>query len=180
MNGNDAVSLPDDERRKILKERARRLAAEHSADLRGESVEVLSFILNREFYALETRFVREVYPLKNFTRVPCTPAYVAGIMNVRGGILSIINLGKFFNISGNGLSDLNKVIILQGGDMEFGILADEISGVKEIFTSDIETSLVTVTDLRDEYMKGVTADRLIILDAGKILSDSRLVVNEMV
>jgi len=64
--------------------------------------------------------------------------------------------------------------------MEFGILADSIIGVRNILLSEIQTSLPTLTGIREEYLKGVTKEREIILDAGKLLSDKSIIVNENV
>ncbi len=72
------------------------------------------------------------------------------------------------------------VIILSSGDMEFGILADDILGVSQVPVKDVQESLPTLTDIRAEYLKGVTKDRLTILDAKKILTDKNLIVHEEV
>ena len=93
---------------------------------------MLEFSLAYERYALETAFVREVYPLKEFTPLPCTPPFVLGIISVRGQILAVIDLKRFFNLPEKGLSDLNKVIILRRGGLEVGLLADAVSGVQAI------------------------------------------------
>ncbi len=118
--------------------------------------------------------------LKDLTPLPGIPRFVIGIMNVRGKTLSVIDLKKFFDLPQRGLGDLNKVIILSSGGMEFGILADTILGVREIRSSDLRLSLPTLTGIREDYLKGVTGDRLVVLDAERILSDKRIVVNESV
>jgi purine-binding chemotaxis protein CheW len=64
--------------------------------------------------------------------------------------------------------------------MRFGILADVIVGVHEIRVADIQPSLPTLTGIREEYLLGVTPGRTVILDAGKLLADSGIVVQEQV
>ena len=103
-----------------------------------------------------------------------------GIVNVRGEILSVIDIKKFFDLPEKGLTDLNKVIVLQSGNMLFGILADTIAGVRRIPLTDIQPSLPTLTGVREEYLKGVTPERLVILDAEKLLTDEGIVVQEQV
>ena len=142
----------------------------------GESLEILEFRLAYESYAIEACFVREVCPLKDFTPVPCTPPFVLGIVNVRGQILSVIDLKKFFELPEKGLSDLNKVIVAHNRDIEFGILADAVAGVRAIPVADIQAPLPTLTGIRQDYLKGVTRDRLVVLDGAKLLSDSRMKV----
>jgi len=171
----------DEERDKILKERAKIFSRELEAKgEKDEYVEVLEFLLAHEMYGVELKYVREVYPLKELTPIPAIPAFVLGIVNVRGEILSVIDIKKFFDLPEKGLTDLNKVIILHSADMEFGILADSIIGVRNILLSELKTSLPTLTGIREEYLKGVTKEREIILDGGKLLSDKSIIVNENV
>jgi purine-binding chemotaxis protein CheW len=124
--------------------------------------------------------VREVWPLKDLTPIPCTPSFVFGVINVRGRILSVINLKELLNLPGKGLGDLNKVIILNSDTMEFGILADEVIGVRSVLLGELRTSVPTLTGLGQEYLKGVSPERLIVLDADQILLDQRIVVEEEV
>jgi len=165
--------------RRILKERAEVLAREpaqtESAD---EWIEVLQFVLAYETYAVASEYVREVCPLEELTPLPCTPAFVLGIINVRGEILSVIDIKKFFDLPEKGLTDLNKVIVLESGNMVFGIVADAISGVRRIRRADIQPSLPTLTGIRSNYLQGVTAERVVVLDAEKLLNDEKLIVQE--
>jgi len=165
------------EKSKMLKERARALAKEPKGIEEDEShLEVVEFMLAHERYALELTHIREVYPLKELTPLPGTPDFVLGIINIRGQILSIIDIKRFFDLPEKGLTNLNQVIILQSDEMEFGILADEILGTRLIPASVIQSSLPTLTGIRAEYLKGVTGDRVVILDGEKIVSDEKIVV----
>ncbi|MDD5035664.1 MAG: chemotaxis protein CheW [Methylococcaceae bacterium] len=169
----------DEEKLRILKARAQALAqAPVKPPAAGMMVDVVAFLLADETYGIELPFVREVYPLKDFTPLPGTPAFVLGIVNVRGQILSIVDLKKFFELPDKGLTDLNKVIILQRGEMEIGILADAVLGVQTIPRDDIKKALPILSGVRETYLKGVTAERLIVLHGGNILADKNLVVNE--
>ena len=161
-----------DEKIKVLKARAKILAREPEAD-KGErkQIEVVEFLLAYENYAFESSFVREVYPLKYLATLPGTPPFVSGIINVRGQIVSVINLKKFFDLPEKGLPDLNKVIILQHGRTEFGVLADAVLNVGHVFLDELQPSLPTLTGIRLQYLKGVTPGRLVVLDAAKLMSD---------
>lgn len=176
------AAAPDpEETRRILKARAQALGHKpESAEPASECIEVVEFVLAQERYAVESRHVREVYPLEQLTPLPCTPAFVLGIVNLRGEILSVIDIKKFFDLPEKGLTDLNKVIVLDSGGMRFGILADAIVGVHAIPMADIQPSLPTLTGIREEYLKGVTPNRTVILDAEKLLADERIIVQEQV
>jgi purine-binding chemotaxis protein CheW len=169
-----------DETRRILRARAQTLAREPVQPADGPVLEVVEFLLAGERYAIETAYLREVQPLKDLTPVPCTPAFVRGIINVRGQILAVMDLKKLFDLPEEGLHDLHKVLIVQTADMELGILADDVIGNRSIPVSALQPGLPTLTGIRAEYLKGVTADRLAVLDAGKLVADKKLVVDEEV
>ena len=171
---------PSPERKKaVLRARAKAMTQE-PAQPRDEAseLEVVEFRLAHESYGLESRFVREVYPLKEFAPIPCTPSFVLGIVNVRGQLFSVVDLRKFFDLPIKGLTDLNQVIILQTDTMEFGVLADAILGVRQISRGNLQSSLPTLTGLRAEFLLGVTPERTVILDAAKLLASQDLIVHE--
>lgn len=169
------------EKKNILKARAKALAREPGVkETKEVHLEVVEFFLTHEKYAIDSTYVREVFPLKEITPLPCTPPYVLGVINVRGEILSVINLKKFFDLPDQELTGFNKVIILHTKEMEFGILADSILGVSSLPLAAIQPTLPTLTDIRAQYLKGVTNERTVVLDAARILSDERLIVNEEV
>ena len=166
---------------RILQTRADALAVEgQAANSALEQIEVLEFILAHEHYAVETNWVREVYPLKTLTPLPCVPVFVMGIVNIRGRLVSIIDLKRFFGLPDKGITDLNKIIVLQDGAMEFAVLADLVVGVHKILSVELQATAPALSDARLSYLKGVTAQRLIVLDGKQLLNDARIVVNEEV
>jgi purine-binding chemotaxis protein CheW len=164
--------------RRVLRERALKLAREPEPEDSAPRLELVEFLLSGERYAIESSFIREVYPLKELTPLPCTPPFVLGIVNIRGKILSVLDLRSFFELNDQGLSDLNKVLVLHQGGMEFGLLADAIVGVRTLQAGELKPTLPTLTEIRGEYLKGVSKERLVVLDAGKLLGDRRLVVHD--
>lgn len=173
--------LTREEQGAILNSRALALAQEpKETEAEDERIEIVQFSLAYERYGIEATYIGEVYPLREFTPLPCTPTFVLGVINVRGKILSVIDLRRFFDLPVQGLSDLNKVIILHDRAMEFGILADAIHGARLLPVDALQASLPTLTDRRAEYLLGVTAERLVVLDGGEILADRRIVVHEEV
>ncbi len=165
----------------ILRARARALAREpQGRDAAEECFEALEFLLGGERYALGSACVREVYPLKELTELPCTPAYVRGILNVRGQILSVLDLERFFGLPETNPECNGRVIIVTGEGMELGILAETIVGVRVIPLREIQPALPTLSDACADYLVGVTNEQVAVLDVAKILSDRRIVVNDEV
>jgi purine-binding chemotaxis protein CheW len=162
----------------ILKDRACALAkVPEKADANLQFLEIIEFRLASETYGAESKYIREIYPLKDFTPIPGTPSFVLGLVNVRGRILSVIDLKKFFNFQGKGLGELNKIIIVQNELMEFGILADAIIGARRVRPEDIQESPPTVSGIGAQYLRGITKERLAVLEMGKILNDEKMIVN---
>lgn len=172
-------TLSVEEKRSVLKARTQALAVEKKDETsRSGFIDVVVFGLASETYAIESSFIREVYPLNDFTTLPGTPSFVFGIINVRGQILSVIDLKKFFNLPEKGLGELNKVIIIHNERLEFGILADIIHGTQQVSIESIQTSLPNISGIGSEYLKGITAEHLIIIDTKKILEDERIIINQ--
>jgi purine-binding chemotaxis protein CheW len=165
----------------ILRERARILAVvPEAAPEAGALIQVLRFSLAEELYAIENRYLREVLPLPRITPLPCVPAFVQGIINVRGRMVCLLDLKSIFGLSETTIGPTSCAIILQSPGREFGLLADEIMGLAPIPVSSLQASLPTLTDIRARYLKGVTAEGLVLLDAGKIFADKNLVIDESV
>jgi len=169
----------DIKNKNILKKRAEALAVALVEKKDEEHIDVVEFSLATETYAIESSWVREVHPLKELTPVPCTPDFVLGIINVHGRIVSVIDLKKFFGLPEKGLTSLNKVVIISNSKMEFGILADAVLGAISILKTSIQPALLSLSGIKADYLMGVTPE-LVVLDAGKILSDNNIVVHEEV
>jgi purine-binding chemotaxis protein CheW len=169
------------EAERILRARAKALAIPRRQSMTaGAMLELLEFRLASERYALETRHVQDVHPLRDLTPLPCTPAFVLGIVNVRGRILPVLDLKKFFDLPERGLTDLHRIILVRGNDLEFGLLADVIVGVRSVAADSLQPSLPTLTGIRAEYLKGIGEDRLVVLDVQRILADPKIIVHQEV
>jgi len=169
--------LTADATREILRKRARELARPVEEET-GVTTEVLEFHLSHETYAFEICWIAETCSLRDLTPLPGTPPFVLGITNVRGRIVSVIDIGILFDLPRRGLTNLNRVIILRSDGMEFGVLADEIVGTRPIRLADLQPPLATLTGIRKEYLKGVSRERMSLLDGERLLSDRQLVVHD--
>jgi len=166
---------------RVLHERAAALARRPAqAPAADTLIEVLEFRLAHERYAVETRHVREVHALRSLTPLPCAPAFVRGIVNVRGRITAVLDIKRFFDLPEEGLTDLHRVVLVQGHGMEVGLLADAIVGVHSIALADLQEQLPHLTGIRADYLRGVTAQGLVVLDAQRLLQDPRIIVEEEV
>jgi purine-binding chemotaxis protein CheW len=162
--------------KRLLKTRAAKLSQEVAVVYAEKQyLEIVEFQLAGEKYGIEARDVREVYPLKELVPVPGTPPFFLGITSVRGQILSVIDIKRLFDLPEKGLTELDKVIIVQSGEVEMGIRADVVLGMRLIPRGDIQPLLPTLTGVREKYLSGITRDALIILDVNKLLADESFI-----
>jgi purine-binding chemotaxis protein CheW len=175
-----AADLKPEQRRAILAARALALADEGTASAVGDHLQIIEFSLAHERYGFEYRFVREVYPLRDYTPLPGTPPFILGLVNVRGRLLSILDLKQLYDLPSPGLTDLNKLILLESGDMHLAVLADAVLGVRSVPALTLHRTLPTLAGLRAEFLRGLTDDRLILLDAERLLASADILVQQEV
>ena len=164
---------------RILRERAARLARPAvDGAAPADALELLELRLASERDAVETRFVSEVHPLRDLTPLPGTPAFIRGIVNLRGRILPVYDLKKFFGLPEQGVTDLHRIVVVGGDDFEIGLLADMVVGVRVIARAALSPALPTLSAIAAEYLEGVSEESLVVLDLARLLSDPRIVVND--
>ena len=168
------------ERTRILRERAQLLARVPPAPAEPDILELLEFRLAEERYAIETRHVVEVQPLRELTPLPGTPDFVRGIVNLRGRILPVFDLKKFFDLPEQGLTDLHRVIVVRGSGLELGLLADVVVSVRTLGRATLQPTLPTLSDIGGEYLLGVSAERVVVLDVERIFADPKIIVDDAV
>jgi purine-binding chemotaxis protein CheW len=167
------------QKEQVLNARAQLLAREPLApSAAAEQLVVVEFVLATERYALESTRIREVYPLREYAALPCTPPFILGIVNVRGQIITVMDVRWFFELPFQGVTHLSNVLIIEAGLHSVGILADSVLGLRAIPRDRIRRALPTLGGSRADYLVGITDDRTAILDPGKILSDPKVVVRE--
>lgn len=168
-----------DREEELLSQRAQELAKpEKGGETGGESIDILSFEIGGESYAVETSFVVEVLPLRELTPLPGAPEFILGIVYVRGRVLCLNDLSRFFGLPPKGLSERDKVVVLRKGEMEIGVLAEAIVGTRALARQDIR-ALPAEGQAGHGFLKGVTSEGTSVIDAAVILDDPRLVVNQV-
>ena len=177
------MHAPANERKKkILRERGLKLAhrREMESDLDEAGFPVVEFVLSDEHYAIELRYIREVYPLRDLTPVPCTPSFILGIVNVRGQVISVTDMRELFNLPKKDSDNSLSILIVKNQEMELGLVAESVIGERKIPQRTMRSQMPTFNSACDHYIKGVTNDRVIVLNMDEFLSDSNIVVHQEV
>jgi purine-binding chemotaxis protein CheW len=171
--------------RRILAERARRLAQPPEAPVSGETVDLVVLMLGPETYGVEAGFVQEVLPLDEVTPVPQVPDFWAGLVNLRGHLYPLLDLRRFLGLAplpaANGEKkgrDAAKVVLVTASGLEVGLLVDDVPQVRQVPCREIGASLVEATGAGRSFTAGVTPDLLTVLNVEALLADARLVVQE--
>jgi purine-binding chemotaxis protein CheW len=168
------------ERNRILKERAQQLARVPQARSGKNEVDVIAFTLARETYAVELKYVREVYPLRDLTPIPCTPPFLIGIINIRGEMCAVVDLKQLLDLPESGLSNATRAVILQEGALELAIIADVVLGGRSVDVQEIAPPPAALNGIKSQFLRGITSERLMILNAESILHYPQMVVNKQV
>jgi purine-binding chemotaxis protein CheW len=144
-----------------------------------ELIQLVSFMLDNEEYGVEVLKVREIIRMPGITRMPNTPQYVEGIINLRGKVIPIISLRKRFGLVEIENDSHTRIIIMDVSGTLNGFIVDAVSEVIRIHSSDIQPppSLVTSGGIGREFISGVYnhAERLlIIMDIDRMFSDDEM------
>ncbi len=177
---SEKTQMTPEKVREILQARAREIRATGFQEDEGELLEILEFTLGQEHYAFPLKWVGEVCRVAEITEIPGTPAFVKGIVNLRSRIYSVLDLATLLTLPANpdGVLDLADylLLILISKEMEFAVRIDCLVGVRSLPVKRLQSHLPTLEGVQAEYFKGVTSDHLVLLDAEKLLTDKKIVI----
>ena len=142
------------------------------------AIEILTFRMGGELYALETTFILELTRVTTLTKVPDCPAFVRGITNLRGDVLAVVDLCSLFQVVSEAGDDQPWMLVLGDDRAEFGIVIDDAVDVCSIDIRDICPTSVSLANVQRELLRGVTKEAMLVLDGAALLADQRLVIDE--
>jgi purine-binding chemotaxis protein CheW len=143
-------------------------------NMSNRTVEMATFYVGQALCGMDILNVQEINKLMDMTTVPQAPQYVMGILNLRGQIVTIIDLGKKLKLDDTELSETSRNIIVNSKDEYIGLLVSRISDVVEADLEKMEPPPANIGGVQGKFFKGVfkTKERLIgILDVEKVLDN---------
>ena len=150
----------------------------HDTESADDLLQLVIFQLGGEEFGVEIMQVQEIIRMPEITRIPQSPEYVEGVINLRGKIIVVINLDTRFGLNSKELDDDSRIIIVEVGDNVVGMVVDSVSEVLRLASSNVEPAPEIIsTKIQADYLKGVGKldDRLLILlDLERVLSDEEL------
>lgn len=127
--------------------------------------QLVAFKLEREEYGVSILHVQEIKKLTEITRVPFTPDFLKGVINLRGSILPVIGLKNRLGLAESAYTDDTRIIIVKVGDISVGMIVDGVTEVLEIAQENIEAPEAVVDGSDNKFIKGVgnLNNRLVIM-----------------
>lgn len=131
----------------------------------GEILQLVTFTLGNEEYAVDILKVQEINRMKEITRVPNSPAYVEGVINLRGKVIPVVSLRKKFGLAERENDEQSRIMIMDIQGITMGLVVDAVSEVLRIPASTVEPTPPMASNISTEFIKGIAKmeDRLIIL-----------------
>lgn len=171
------------EERQVFQKRAKNLLQEtESQDFQG-LISIAVVGLNQEYWGVLLSSINEFIEIHNITPIPCTPEHIVGNINLRGEIVTLVDIRSFLNLSRADKKTLSTAIIVQTDDIISGLIVDEIFDIVYLDSATMHSNPTTVRSGQNEYIQGTAPYRqkmMSILDLKKILTQEELVVNEEV
>ncbi len=131
----------------------------------GEDSQLVVFKLNNEEYGISILEVQEIKRMADITRVPHTPDYIKGVINLRGSVLPVLDLKRRLELPAGEYTEETRIIIVNVNDMAFGLIVDEVSEVTALGTEQVDSSQSVTGTNASGFINGVgkADNRLLIL-----------------
>lgn len=139
----------------------------------GQTRQLVVFSIADEVYAVDIHQVKEIIRVPEITRVPRTPDFVEGVVNLRGSVIPVIDLRKRLGFEAGEAGRDQRIVVMEMGEQTVGMIVDSVSEVLQVDVEDIEPPSPYVLSVDSQYIVGIAKveDRLVILlDADRVLS----------
>lgn len=149
------------------------MADEHKRQ-ETELLQLVTFSIGDEEFGVEILKVQEIIRMLEITKVPKAPAFVEGVINLRGKVIPILDLRKRFGLSARSHDKNTRIIVIEINSMVVGFVVDSVSEVLRLPANTVEPPPPVVAGLDSDYISGVgkLEDRLLImLDLNRLLSN---------
>jgi len=134
-------------------------------DMNTPLVKHVTFSLGEELYAVGAASVNEVLRYTEITPVPGAPAFVLGIINLRGDVVTVVDARSIFALSPHEVDNQSRIVVVEVEDYLVGVLVDRVSAVVDLRENEMEISPNTGSEAATQFIQGVynEDDELLIL-----------------
>lgn len=134
----------------------------------------LTFVISKEEYGIEIRYVTEIIGIQNITEVPDMPLYIKGVINLRGKVIPVMDVRLRFGVEERTYDDRTCIIVINIDDQSVGLIVDRVSEVLDIPKSEVEPPPKVRKGESSRFIQGMgkVGDKVkIILNAYQLLFD---------
>ncbi|MGD8823158.1 MAG: chemotaxis protein CheW, partial [Anaerolineales bacterium] len=175
----DQIIIAIDEEVEAGLEPLRDVQVQPIADAVSEEAQFISFSLAGTEYAIPIQNVTEIAYIPEVTPLPNVPPWILGVANLRGDLLSIVDLRAFFGLERTTLTGMTRMLVARtsGEDMTVGLLVDQAQGLRNLRLSEIETPTGDIESQIAPYLYGAydgEDEMLVLLDLDQVLMSPRL------
>ena len=121
----------------------------------SDELKLIIFKLGREEYGMEILKVQEIKRMMSITRVPSTPAFIKGVINLRGSVLPVIDLRTRLGLAEAELTEAARIIVVLVNEGVVGFIVDEVVEVTTINPQNVEAVQTLSNGLSAEYISGI-------------------------
>lgn len=175
---------PAEDLRALWRRRAIELAAAPDRDREaGEAHTLVVLRLGGDRYAVPIAAVREIQRVGAVTLVCGAPAFVRGVINLRGSILALLDLRALFGLEPTPLGPGARILIAEGAGMVLGILVEEVTEIVDVPAGEIKPPLAPATGIAEDCVAGIAAlgpRMVVVIDLERVLGNPRIIVDEAV
>jgi len=172
--------FPQDEYSKeLMLKRARNIVEKTSLRLAAGGAQVknkyISLNLNNDYYCISLDYIKEILKDTSITRIPGTPDYIEGVMNLRGEYITVVNLKKFLSLPCSDTQEKKPVVIIKNNELQLALLIDKINELFEY--QELSQDVNFDSYYKCEFVNG--SSLYTVLNIEKITSDKRLLITDM-
>ncbi len=161
--------------KQILRSRARLLARPHVVEQSPDKVyDLVEFSIDARHFAFEAKFVDEAFGIRDVSPVPQTSELVLGITNVRGQMVTVIDLNVLLGLKSEHSGPADG-LILRFGALRLAVRVDRVLSVRQINAAELSSNFTGLSDRLTHFSLSLASDMLIILDAKRIFTDAMIV-----
>jgi purine-binding chemotaxis protein CheW len=131
----------------------------------SEVRQLVSFMLDEVEYGVDILSVHEILRYPEITRLPNTPKFIKGVINLRGNVLPVVDVRLRFGFPKGSITDLTRIIVVETGGKQVGLLVDNVYQVVRIPVANIDPPSELIIGVSEEFISGIgrLKDRLIVL-----------------
>lgn len=169
------------EERAVFRERALTLAQAQADEGGAGLIPIAVVALNGEYFGVDLELVREFTDIRHLTPIPCCPEHIVGNMNLRGNILTLVDIRSLLGLPWSPLAEDGQVIVASLGDLTAGVVVDQVNDIIYLPPGNLGPVPTAIHKTGDKYLDGTApygGKMLTILNLGNLLKAGSLVVNE--